>query len=109
MKSFQYCFKFSKCLCSSNIAKSGGHLSCGVNLYGVCTNVIFKFAFHFQFLVLVCVQQFCVFYISTIWAIKDQCLHLCFNLVNPLEVIVFYIKYFCKFIDRLRFVSKATL
>jgi hypothetical protein len=53
------------------LQESGGHISCGVNLYGVCTNVMFKFVFHFQFLVLIHVQQFFVFCISNIWAPKD--------------------------------------
>ncbi len=83
--------------------------SCGLNIFSVCTNVIFKFAFHFHFLVFFYVQQFYVFFISSIWVPNDQCLHLSFNLVNPLEVIIFYTKYICKFVDCLGFVSKATL
>jgi hypothetical protein len=82
--------------------------SCGLNLFSVCTNVIFKFAFHFQFLIFFCVQQLYVFCISNIWVPKYQCLHLSFSPMNPLEVIVFYTKYICKFVDCLGFVSKAT-
>jgi hypothetical protein len=81
-----------------------GHLSCGVNIYVVCINVIFKFAI---FSSCIC-STILFFYISNIWASKEEFLCLCLSLVNPFEIIVFYNKYF-KFIDFLGFVSKATL
>jgi hypothetical protein len=83
--------------------------SCGLNIFNVCRNVIFKFVFHFQFLFFFCFQQFYVFCISSIWVPKDQCVHLNLSPLNPLEVIVFYTKYICKFVDCLGLVSKATL
>ncbi len=55
--SFQCYLKLS----SRTLQESAGHPSCGVNVSCVCTNVILKFAFHFQFLSLVCAQQFTFF------------------------------------------------